>query len=348
VSIDSALQRIWYQRGPAQLISSYLLWPLSMLFALVAQLRRTLYQFGIFPSQRVNSPVIVVGNITVGGTGKTPFVIWLVEQLRDKGLTPAVITRGYGGNANQWPQHVTVRSDPLQVGDEAVLIASRTHAVVVAGPDRVADAKCAIQLGADVLICDDGLQHYRLQRDAEIVLIDAERGVGNGFFLPAGPLRESVSRLRNVAAVVLHQRGQIQRAQPLATKDAITVSSSLGKVRSVATTEQRSLSSFSNRPVHAVAGIGNPEAFFTALRAAGLDVDAKALPDHAVLTAADIGYGDTAPVLMTEKDAVKCRGFADARCWSVELTMAIGSEERDRLLQVIDNAIAKHRDNLQL
>jgi tetraacyldisaccharide 4'-kinase len=348
VSIDSALQRIWYQRGPAPLLASYLLWPLSMVFAIVAQSRRTLYRIGVLPSQRVNCPVIVVGNITVGGTGKTPFVIWLVEELRAKGFNPAVITRGYGGQAPQWPQHVTPQSDPHQVGDEAVLIATRTLAVVVAGPDRVADAQLAINLGADIVICDDGLQHYRLQRDAEIVLIDAERGVGNGRFLPAGPLREGVSRLSNVSAVVLHQRGEIQQAKPIAIKDPVTVSSSLGRVRSVATTEQRALSSFLNRPVHAVAGIGHPEAFFTALRAAGLEIDAKALPDHAVLTAADISYDDAAPVLMTEKDAVKCRSFADARCWSVELTMTVAAAERDRLLQVVDNAVAKHRKaNLQ-
>jgi tetraacyldisaccharide 4'-kinase len=316
-----------------------LLWPLSLVFAMLASLRQGLYRLGIFKSQRVARPVIVVGNITVGGTGKTPFVIWLTQQLRERGLHPAIITRGYAGRAAQWPQVVTERSDPLEVGDETVLLAQRTQAIVVAGPDRVADAQRAIELGADVIVCDDGLQHYRLQRDAEIVLFDAARGAGNELYLPAGPLREGMHRLGSVSLVVLHRRGSTQTSREVQFSNAVQVSSELGSVQSLVNVEQRSLTSFAGQSVHAVAGIGNPGAFFAALRAAGLIVDGKALPDHAPIAASDLMFNDALPVLMTEKDAVKCRAFADSRCWSVELKLLVSPEQKQRIMAVCDAAL---------
>jgi tetraacyldisaccharide 4'-kinase len=306
---------------------------------MLASLRRGLYRLGIFESQRVARPVIVVGNITVGGTGKTPFVIWLVQRLRERGLRPAIITRGYGGRAAQWPQVVTAHSDSLAVGDEAVLLAQRTQEIVVAGPDRVADAQRAIELGADVIVCDDGLQHYRLQRDAEIVLFDAARGAGNELYLPAGPLREGLHRLISVSLVVLHRRGSTQALHVVPFSNAVQVSSELGSVRSLVNAEQRSLASFAGQSVHAVAGIGNPGAFFASLRAAGLIVDGKALPDHAPISASDLVFDDALPVLMTEKDAVKCRGFADSRCWSVELKLLVPPEQAQRIMAVCDAAL---------
>ena len=339
MSIDSALQAIWYQRGPAQRIAACLLWPFSLVFASLASLRRGLYKAGVLKSQRVGRPIIVVGNITVGGTGKTPFVIWLTQQLRERGLRPAVITRGYGGRAAQWPQVVTERSDSLEVGDEAVLLAQRTQVIVVAGPDRVADAQRAIELGADVIVCDDGLQHYRLQRDAEIVLFDAARGAGNGLYLPAGPLRESLHRLGSVSLVILHRRGSTQTSRAVQFSDVAQVSSELGAAQSLVTAEQRSLASFAGQSVHAIAGIGNPDAFFASLREAGLHVDGKALPDHAPFTASDLTFNDTLPVLMTEKDAVKCRTFADSRCWFVELKLHVPQEQTQRIMGVCDAAI---------
>jgi tetraacyldisaccharide 4'-kinase len=338
VSIDSALQAIWYERGTAHRIVACFLWPLSLVFATVASLRRGLYKIGVFKSLRVTRPVIVVGNITVGGTGKTPFVIWLTQQLRERGLHPAIITRGYGGRATQWPQVVTEDSDPLEVGDEAVLLAQRTQAVVVAGPNRVADAQRAIELGADVIVCDDGLQHYRLQRDAELVLFDAARGVGNGLYLPAGPLREGMHRLGAVSLVVLHRRGS-HESQPIQISGAAEVSSELGAVHSLIKAEQRTLTSFAGQSVHAVAGIGNPSAFFASLRAEGLVVDGRALSDHAPISASDLMFNDELPVLMTEKDAVKCRAFADSRCWSVELKLHVLPEHAQRIVNVCEAAI---------
>jgi len=338
VSLDAALQSIWYRPGPLQRVTAWLLWPLSLVFASAVSLRRVLFSAGLLRSKRVACPVIVVGNITAGGTGKTPFVIWLARQLHERGLSVAIITRGYGGNATQWPQVVTGASDPNNVGDEAVLLALRTQAVVVAGPDRIASANRALTLGANVVISDDGLQHYRLQRDAEIALFDSERGVGNGMYLPAGPLREGLSRLRDVSLIVSHRRGLPTRDR-LPVANAVQIVSELGAARSLIGAIERPLSSFSGQVVHAIAGIGNPKAFFDALQLAGLQVQARALPDHAAIVAADIEFGDDLPVLMTEKDAVKCRAFADARCWSVELAIAMPAEVSKRILQVVETAI---------
>jgi tetraacyldisaccharide 4'-kinase len=344
VSIDSTLQRIWYERGPVQRIASYLLSPLALLFAAVSLTRRALYRVGIFKSRRVSRPVIVVGNVTVGGTGKTPFVIWLARHLQTRGVRVAIVTRGYGGNAQNWPQDVTADSDANVVGDEAVVLAMGSNAIVVAGPDRVADAQRAIERGAEIIICDDGLQHYRLQRDAEIVLFDAERGAGNGMYLPAGPLREGMRRLRRVQLVIEHLRSKKPAVRKLGV-EALLVSSKLGKARSLASTEQRPLAAFAGQPVHAIAGIGNPEAFFTALRGMGLLADARALPDHARLSSADLAFNDNWPVLMTEKDAVKCRAFADARCWSVELAMSIDDAQSRVIMQIVDSAMRAHKVN---
>jgi tetraacyldisaccharide 4'-kinase len=193
VSADSFLQRVWYDREAQWL--SFALLPLSWLFGFVVACRRAAYRFGLLRRVRVARPVVVIGNVTVGGTGKTPFAIWLAAQLQAKGMRVGIVLRGYGGSSAQWPRDVRSDTAPEEVGDEAVLLAQRTGAIVVAGPDRVAAAHRAIECGAEIVLSDDGLQHYRLARDREIVVIDGRRGVGNRQLLPAGPLREPVSRL---------------------------------------------------------------------------------------------------------------------------------------------------------
>jgi tetraacyldisaccharide 4'-kinase len=192
-SADSFLQRVWYDRHAQWL--SFLLLPLSWLFGALVACRRAAYRAGLLSRVRVGRPVVVIGNVTVGGTGKTPFTIWLATQLQAKGARVGIVLRGYGGSSSQWPRDVSSDSAPDEVGDEAVLLASRTGAIVVAGPDRVAAAQRAIERGAEIVLSDDGLQHYRLARDREIVVIDGRRSVGNRRLLPAGPLREPVSRL---------------------------------------------------------------------------------------------------------------------------------------------------------
>jgi tetraacyldisaccharide 4'-kinase len=338
--LDTFFQRVWYA-GQARWTAPVLL-PLSWLFALIASVRRAAYGVGLFRSYRVDRPVLVVGNITVGGVGKTPLTIWLASQLAARGVRVGIILRGYGGLSPTWPRHVN-RTTPVQeVGDEAALLAQRTSAIVVAGPDRVADAQLAIELGAEVVLSDDGLQHYRLARDCEIAVIDEQRGLGNGRLLPAGPLRERRTRLSSVDLVVLTRR---TTAKPESANDrgepgSVTAGARLSRATSLATGEVRSLDAFRGAPVHAIAAIGHPQAFFDALTEQGLNVDSRALPDHAALSPADLSFGDDLPVLMTEKDAVKCRSFADQRFWAVRMDVELNAKDAAVVSGLIDRLLA--------
>lgn len=367
MTLDRHLQRLWYQRKPFWLL--VLLSPLSVLFAGVVACRRAAYRYGLLRCVRVARPVIVVGNISVGGTGKTPLVIWLAEQLQSRGKRAGIILRGYGGRAAQWPLDVNPDTSVAEAGDEAVLLAERTGAIVVAGPDRVAAARRAIDLGADVVLSDDGLQHYRLARDCEIAVIDAERGLGNGWLLPAGPLREPASRLRSVALVVRNQRpsappedaaaasssagaagkednGVFDRlGNAMRTPHRITIRARLVQAIALVSGEIRPLESFRGAQVHAVAGIGNPQSFFDALRLAGLRVHARALSDHAAFSQAELEFGDQAPVLMTEKDAVKCRSRADTRHWAVRLAIEVDAADTARVVTLLDDVLRSDRQN---
>lgn len=337
--MDAFLQRVWYERRSQWF--SLLLLPLSWLFAVIAALRRAAYRSGLAKSFRVTRPVIVVGNITVGGTGKTPMTIWLTEQLSAKGVRVGIVLRGYGGTSTQWPRDVTNETSAEEVGDEAVLLARRTGALVVAGPDRVAAAKRAIERGAQVIVCDDGLQHYRLARDLEFAVIDEQRGLGNGRLLPSGPLREPAGRLDSVDLKVLTRRSSKIDLTPI--PKAVVAAPVLGDAVSLANGERRPLQSFAGVRVHAIAGIGNPQAFFDALSALGLTVEPHPLPDHARLTDADITFPDRAPVLMTEKDAVKCRPGADAarvaNCWAVRLDIAMSEADAQTIHRLLDRVL---------
>lgn len=308
-------------------------------------------------------PVVVVGNLTVGGTGKTPLVVWLAKQLAARGWSPGIVCRGYGGAAKTWPQRVEPHSAPALVGDEPVLIAARTGRPVYAGPDRVAAARALIaEGGVDVVLSDDGLQHYRLARAFEIAVVDGTRGVGNGWCLPAGPLREPPSRLRNVDAVVVNLGGAdasgaadlgrldaaLREARP-AADDALAPgveSANLYSMRlavcgvyRIADGTAAELADFAGRPVHAVAGIGHPERFFRTLEAAGLTVRRHPLPDHAPIAQADLPAGDGVPVLVTEKDAVKCRDFDRDDLWCVSVEAIIDEPEGAKLVKAIEAAL---------
>jgi tetraacyldisaccharide 4'-kinase len=277
-----------------------------------------------------------VGNVTVGGTGKTPFAAWLARQIALRGHRVGVVLRGYGGRSGGGPRVVTPDSDPGEVGDEAVLHALRRPHVVVAGADRVAAARMAAGAGAEIIVCDDGLQHLRLERACEIVVIDAARGLGNGQLLPAGPLREPPARLEAADAVVLTQRGapvppRVAPRRPL----TITARLSLGEAVNILSGERRSLDRFSHQPLHAVAGVGHPEAFFDGLRAAGLQIEAHALADHAALVPGALPFPASGTVLMTEKDAVKCRRFAGGDWWFVELEVDLERTATGELLALV-------------
>jgi tetraacyldisaccharide 4'-kinase len=330
--LEAALQRLWY--GPRW--ASLPLWPLSWLFRAAVATRHSLYRLGLMRAQRVGVPVVVVGNLTVGGTGKTPVSAWLAQELARRGRRVGVVLRGYRGRTSSQPLIVTAGSDPAEVGDEAVLHARRRPQVVVAGVDRVAAARRAVEQGADIIVCDDGLQHLRLARDVEIVVVDAERGLGNGMLLPAGPLREPAVRLSSVYALVLTERRKVGKGQATQRASRCVIARLCsGEAVNLRSGEKRALAAFRNRPVHAVAGVGNPGAFFDALRDAGLDVVPHPLGDHVALDARALPFPPEATVLMTEKDAVKCRGFAGAEWWFVELDVSVVEAEANALVEGI-------------
>lgn len=341
---DRHLQRLWYERRPWWLL--ILLLPLSLLFTIAVASRRAAYRRGLLRSVRVTRPVIVVGNITVGGTGKTPFVIWLAALLQSKGLRVGIVLRGYGGTSQQWPCDVLAETSSEAAGDEAVLLATRTGAIVVAGPDRVAAVQRAIERGAEVVLSDDGLQHYRLARDIEIAVMDEDRGLGSRLLLPAGPLREPASRLKSVDLLVRTQRTSATASADVdVASRQLIAKARLGEVVSLRTGEKRALQTFRGSTVHAIAGIGHPAAFFSALQDAGLDPDTRALPDHAALTREDISFADEAPVLMTEKDAVKCRAIAGERHWAVRLETQVSESDAALVSAVIDDVLHSRREN---
>jgi tetraacyldisaccharide 4'-kinase len=327
------MQRVWYD-GHAPWLSLMLL-PLSWLFGLIVACRRAAYRIGVLRPIRLARPVVVIGNVTVGGTGKTPFTIWLATQLLAKGVRVGIVLRGYGGASPHWPRDVSSDSAPEEVGDEAVLLATRTGAIVVAGPDRVAAARRAIERGAEIVLSDDGLQHYRLARAREIVVIDGRRGVGNRRLLPAGPLREPVSRLAEADLRVVSWRDGA--ARPLTPVHAtIQACARLAEATALVGGETRPLDAFKGSRVHAVAAIGHPQQFFAALQQRGIEVAPHALPDHARLGADDILFPDQLAVLMTEKDAVKCRAIADQRHWAVRMDVMVSEQDAAAVHAMLD------------
>lgn len=300
---------IWYKDA----FLGILLLPLAYVFSDIVRLRRFLYRKGVLKSQTLPVPVVVVGNITLGGTGKTPLIIWLSGLLEKSGYKPGIISRGYGGQAETWPQVVTAASDVRQVGDEPVLIARQTGLPVVVGPLRVEAAKKLLdEFDCNLVLSDDGMQHYKLNRDIEIAVVDGERRFGNGYCLPAGPLREPLDRLGSVDFVVVNGEKYADHEYAMQLLGDVAVNLSTG--------ERKALQNFSGLDCHALAGIGNPERFFKLLESFGISCATHSFPDHYPFTKADIEFGDDKLVLMTEKDAVKCSRFAGQRHWAVPVT----------------------------
>lgn len=313
--LNNTVSRLWESRN----LLSYGLWPFSLGFAAIAALRRFAFAHIIEP-KILPVPVIVVGNLTVGGTGKTPCVIALAKALKSRGYSPGIVTRGYKGRSlKHAPALVTAMSEAKAVGDEAVLLAQQSGCPVVAWRKRVEAIKllCASHPEIDVIISDDGLQHYAMPRHVEIVMIDALRRWGNGFLLPAGPLRESPRRLKTVDGVISNH-GFAEEANWQMTA---VLSTSLCRVN--APNEQMLLSALAGKMVHAVAGIGVPEHFFSALEAKSLHVIRHSFPDHYEYQKADFYFNKDALILMTEKDAVKCREIAPDNAWFVRLEGSI-------------------------
>lgn len=280
-------------------------------------------------------PVILVGNITIGGAGKTPLVIALAQQLRAAGFRPGVVSRGYGGRVSQSPRRVGGDDDPRELGDEPVLIARRTGVPVVVCPDRVAAARRLLaESDCDLILSDDGMQHYRLGRDLELAVVDGLRCLGNGRLLPQGPLRESARRLREVDAVLFNGEGDCARQLADHLPDRVwTLGLRQRDAERLIDGARRPLTDFTR--VRAVAGIGHPRRFFDQLRAGGLELIEHPLADHQPLEAGALDFDDDLPVLMTEKDGVKYRRWADARHWQVPVEAQLDPTLLDWLVQRI-------------
>ena len=287
---------------------------LSAAYGTVVAFRRSLYRKRILRSIRIDRPVLVVGNLIAGGSGKTPFAIALVERLRAAGWNPGVASRGYGRDDAAKAAWVDAATDPRIGGDEPVLLAMRTGAKVRVDADRVAAARALVAEGCDIVVCDDGLQHYRLQRDIEIEVIDGRRRYGNGQLLPAGPLREPAERGEGCDFRVLNAGSSPDIVSGFGEWPMWLQS---GEARPLQGGRPQPLSTFAAQRVHAVAGIGDPERFFSMLRDAGIAVVPHAFPDHHRYEQDDLRFGSDLPVLMTEKDAVKCKAFANQRYYSV-------------------------------
>jgi tetraacyldisaccharide 4'-kinase len=301
----SAIERSWQGWHPITL----LLLPFTAIFCLVAFVRRLGFRLGLLKSNRLQVPVIVVGNITVGGTGKTPLIVWLAEHLKKLGFKPGVITRGYGGSAENWPCEIDKTSQAYEVGDEALLLYRRTGCPVFAGPDRYATGEALLASHAcDIILSDDGLQHYALERDLEIVVIDGERRFGNGLCLPAGPMRERPWRLKRADLIIVNgNASEGEYAMQVGGEEAVRLDGS----------EKRSLDTFKHQEICAIAGIGHPQRFFDMLNRAGLAAKCYPFPDHHSYQESELQALPCKTVLMTEKDGVKCENFAQSDYWYI-------------------------------
>lgn len=326
------IDHYWYSQNPV----AWSLLPLSWLFCAIAKIRRFLFQKKILASTKLNKPVIIVGNITVGGSGKTPLLIALCRLLKEKGFNPGVISRGYirskqGSVTLHGVHQLTDEDNAGNVGDEPLLIAKQTQCPVVVGQNRSVAGRYLLKHNhCDIILSDDGLQHYKLQRDYEIAVVDSTRRFGNGFCLPAGPLRETVSRLESVDAVVTHQTGQseIEEASGFKLVFADPVN--------LLTGESTTLDALKATTVHAVAGIGHPQRFFNQLKANGFDIIEHAFVDHHHYQSGELSFGENTVIIMTEKDAVKCRQLELNNAWVMPVTAQLTPALESKLLANIE------------
>lgn len=317
------LDKIWYKD---QFIGTWLM-PLGFIYRDVIKFRQFLYKIGFYKKNRLSVPVIVVGNITVGGTGKTPLVIWLAKLLQAEGYKPGIISRGYGGESGQWPAMVDSNSLVSQVGDEAIIIAKHSGCSMAVGPDRVNSATLLIkQENCDIIVSDDGLQHFALNRDLEIVVVDGDRWFGNGYCLPAGPLREPQEKISQVDFVV------VNGAKTDTSHFEMTMAG--GTAVNLVTQEVKPLEAFAGQNCVAVAGIGNPDRFFKLLANAGIASSNHPFPDHYAFQTADLSF-NASQVLMTEKDAVKCTAFAQNYHWYVPVEAKLETGFAEQFLQLL-------------
>ncbi|MEZ9923029.1 tetraacyldisaccharide 4'-kinase [Vibrio breoganii] len=326
---------LWFSSSPMRWLFWPLLWPLSQLFKVISQGRRRDYLQGKKPSYRAPVPVVVVGNITAGGNGKTPVVVWLVESLQAQGLTVGVVSRGYGAKAPNYPLLVGQDTPTKHCGDEPKLIAQRTGAIVVVDPVRSNAVKHLLQNDVDIVVTDDGLQHYALQRDIEFIVIDGKRRFGNEHLIPLGPLREKMSRLQTVDFRITNGGN----AQP----DEIGMTLQPSLAVNLVTGEKKSVDQLG--ALTAIAGIGHPPRFFDTLESMQANViTTKGFADHKALLKADITplIADGHQLIMTEKDAVKCRDFADDNWWYLPVSAQISDDNRHKIMNRIQEVLKEY------
>jgi len=321
------LENIWYKQGVSAVFGKFLLLPLTGLYCAINHYQR---QKQSKNHPKLSCPVIVVGNITVGGTGKTPLTIHLVKLLQQAGYKPAIITRGYGGKATSWPQSVTPETDPTLAGDEAVLMASRTGVPVYAGADRLLSIKKLLESNVcDVIISDDGMQHYKLPRDIQIAVIDGKRKFGNGYCLPSGPMREPKQRLKYSDLIVVNGKFTKESEDE---KQWLSMTLTGDVLVNLQTGKGIAIQQFSEKTIHAVTGIGNPQRFYYSLEQGGLTVITHSFPDHHDFQPDDLVFNDDLLIVMTEKDAVKCKSFAGDNCWYLPVTATLDKDFDVKLL----------------
>jgi tetraacyldisaccharide 4'-kinase len=336
------LHRVWYEgnRGYRLLV------PLSWVYAAIILLRRYLYDFGWRGRYRASVPVIIIGNLTAGGTGKTPTTIWLAGELAARGFKPGIVSRGYAGTRAGASMRVDSASDPAIVGDEPVLIARRTGCPVVVDRNRSRAARMLVEDGVDAILADDGLQHYRLERTYEICVIDGARGLGNRRLIPAGPLRETIARLSEVDQVLVNGK-LCARAEDLTIveQNAIRFDLVATEATRLDGSLTRPIERFAGKTVHAVAAIGNPNRFFDLLRRHGIQVIEHAYPDHAFLDRQQLRFGDQFDILMTEKDAVKLGRQSSDRLWSVPVGLHMDPVDSGPWLEQIESRLRSEQGN---
>ncbi len=320
MSLSELLEETWYNKHPL----AYFLLPLSWLYRFIIFVRKQIYKAGLMRVNKFNIPIIVIGNIVAGGTGKSPLTIWLVDYLKQKGRLPGVISRGYGGKLNNSVQQVRVDSNPELVGDEPIMIARKANCPVAIGKNRSKAVEGLLEHeNVDVIICDDGLQHHALGRDIEIAVIDGLRRHGNGFCIPAGPLREPVSRLKNVDMVVANARAQRGEFLMEYTYDDLV---SLNNPNIT-----KPIQEFSQQTVNAVSGIASPEKFYSYLIRHDLKLIRHKFTDHHQYEYKDLQFDNDYPIIMTEKDAIKCEKFATDNIWYLPIKAVLPDAFTHRL-----------------
>ncbi len=332
------LHRTWYAGGTGY----WLLLPLSAIYWVLVTLRGYLYRAGLLEQKDVGVPVIIVGNLTAGGTGKTPVAVWLAREMRKRGFAPGVVSRGYGGSRSSSPMRVDAASDPSVVGDEPVLIARRAACPVAVDRDRLKAAAMLVEDGADLVIADDGLQHLKLARAYEICVVDGARWLGNRFVLPAGPLRELASRLHTVDQVLVN--GYLpEHVASSSEQNAVPFRLRGEEVHRLNGSLSRPIGSLAGTTVHAVAGIGNPRRFFDLLRSHDIQVVEHALRDHAMIEPGKMSFGDEFIIVMTEKDAVKLGTRVSDRFWYVPVSLDMDPALAGPLLEQIDSRMREEQ-----